>query len=510
MQPTLPRLSRELLHSGFSFPECVRYSPPPPNLPERVLQFGEGNFLRGFVDWMIHRLNSAGLFGGRVVVVQPIPQGLARRINEQDGLYTLLLRGVERGKRVDHREIITSISRALDPHTEFDEFLQCAGDPNLRVIISNTTEAGIVFRPEDKAEDRPPASFPGKLTRFLYERFTRLGGAAAPGFIILPCELIEKNGRNLKQAVLQTARNWKLSDTFAAWLEASNEFATTLVDRIVTGYPKDEASDLARQHGYEDSLLVAGEPFHFWAIEASAAVARMLPFDKAGLNVVVAEDITPYRDRKVRILNGGHTMMVPAGFLMGHNTVGECMGDPLVRGFLEGGLHLEIIPTLNLPQEDTRQFASAVLERFSNPFVQHQLLSITLNSVSKFNARVLPSIREYSARFGKVPARLAFSFAALIAFYRGTEMRDGALLGRREDETYPIVDDAEVLQIFRSLWASTADAQAISERVLAQQRFWGEDTNGIAGLTSAVADHLGAILQVGPRAAMERLLATAG
>lgn len=470
-------------------------------LPEKVLQFGEGNFLRGFVDWMVDRLNRAGLFGGSVVVVQPIAQGMASAINAQGGLYTLLMRGLQDGKPVDQREQIASISRALNPYEQFDEFLAVARDPNVRVIVSNTTEAGIAFRPEDGFSDRPQQSFPGKLTRFLFERFSQLGGSGAPGFLLLPCELIDRNGDNLKRAVFQTAEKWKLPADFLGWLDGSNEFANTLVDRIVSGYPREEAPQICRELGYLDQLLVAGEPFHFWAIEADAKYADLLPFEKVGLNVVWTRDMTPYRERKVRILNGAHTMTVLAAFLMGKNTVGECMSDELIRTFMLRGLNDEIIPTLDLPLGELQAFAAAVVERFSNPFVKHNLLSIALNSVSKFKARVLPSIRQYIARRGAIPQRLAFSLAALIAFYRGTEIRDGALVGRRGEETYPIRDDADVIEFFRTAWSQPD----VAKSVLGRREFWGEDLNQIEGLEQSVRAHLDRIIRSGARAAMAAL-----
>jgi tagaturonate reductase len=412
--------------------------------PERVIQFGEGNFLRGFIDWMIHRLNRSGRFGGRVVVVQPIAQGLAKQLNEQHGLYTLLLRGVQDGKPVDHREVISSVSRALNPYEQFDEFLALARNPRIDVIVSNTTEAGIVFRAEDKPDDRPPASFPAKLTRLLWERFRSLGRSAAPGFVILPCELIERNGEQLRNAVLRTAGNWKLPDDFAAWIDAANEFATTLVDRIVTGYPRDEAAELTAELGYEDELLVAAEPFHFFAVERAPRAARLLPFHEVGLDVVFADDITPYRDRKVRILNGAHTMTALAAYLMGLDTVGQCMDDDLIRSFMRRGLDEEIIPTLNLPKRELEDFAAAVVERFGNPHVKHALPGIALNSTSKFRARLLPSIRRFIELKGRAPARLSFALAALIAFYRGREFSaDGTTLRavRAGGQDYHVQDD---------------------------------------------------------------------
>ena len=471
------------------------------NLPERVLQFGEGNFLRGFVDWMIHRLNVAGKFNGRVVAVQPIAQGLAEKLNEQEGIYTLLLRGVENGRAVDHREVLTAIGRALNPYTQFDQFLAVARNPIIRYIVSNTTEAGIVFNPADRFDDRPQASFPGKLTRFLFERYEKLGRQTAPGFLVLPCELIERNGDNLQLTVRQTAEAWKLPPAFLGWLDSANTFANTLVDRIVTGHPATEMPRLRDELGYEDPLLVAAEPFHFWVIETDPKFAEDLPFADVGLNVVWTTDMTPYRQRKVRILNGAHTMTVPAAFLAGKDTVGECMSDATVRRFLERGLYEEVIPTLDLPREELERFAAAVLERFANPHVRHELLSITLNSVSKVKARIVPSLLEFVRRKGGIPRRIAFSLAGLIAFYRGVEIREGSTYGRRDGKPYPIRDETTVVDAFREAW-STCDGsdgacRTLAGRVLARVDWWGDDLSRIPGLTDAVASGLVRILRDG-------------
>ena len=490
-------LNRKLIQEGFTFPPGLIAPAPATDLPVRVLQFGEGNFLRGFVDWMIQRLNVSGRFSGGVLVVQPIATGLAEAVNGQDGLYTLLLRGVQDGRTIDHRELVSSIVGAINPYEEFERFLSAARLPHLSVIVSNTTEAGIVFKPDDRLADRPPASFPGKLTRLLWERFAHCGREAAPGLAIVPCELIERNGDALRTAVRQTARNWQLPDDFIGWLEQSNEFANTLVDRIVTGYPKDEATTICRQLGYEDRLLVAGEPFHLWVIEASPKLAQLWPFHEIGLNVIFTDDLRPYRDRKVRILNGAHTMTAPAAYLMGLDTVGQCMADEDVRQFMEQGLFEEIIPTLDLPRRELESFAASVLERFSNPHVRHELFSITLNSTSKFRARLVPSILEYARRFGRPPSRLAFATAALALFYRG---------GEANGRAYAVQDDLAAVDALASLWRSydgqSDAAHRVVEGFLALKSLWGIDLREIAGFSAAVTAHLTRMLQVGVRSAI--------
>jgi tagaturonate reductase len=503
----LPKLNASLLAGGHRFPPDVLVHPMR-SLPEKVLQFGEGNFLRAFVDWMIGRMNAGGLFEGRVVLVQPIPRGMVDTINAQDGLYTVLLRGIRGGQPVEVAEIVTSVSRALSPYADYAGFLRCAENPDLRFIVSNTTEAGIAFSEADRPTDAPPASFPGKLTAFLHRRFTHFSGAPDRGCVMLPCDLIERNGDYLRTAVLKTAGVWNLGPSFAAWLDQQNEFTNTLVDRIVTGYPKEEAARLTARLGYQDDLLDTAEIFHSWVIESRWDLASEFPLTQAGLDVVWTPNMTPYRDRKVRILNGAHTMLVPAAYLAGKNTVGECMADDLLRAYVEKAIHEEIIPTLDLPREDLQGFAAATTERFANPHITHYLLSIALNSTSKYRARVLPSVLEFQKRTGALPRRLCFALAAQIAFYRGTAFKEGVLVGRRNGEEYKIADDRPVQDFFFDIWQSypsPADAGLLVRRVLANATLWGRDLTEIPGLTDAVTGHLTRILDQGVIAALRRL-----
>ncbi|HET8656066.1 MAG TPA: tagaturonate reductase [Longimicrobiaceae bacterium] len=508
---TLPKLGRALIENGHPFPPELHVDREhlKRERPARVLQFGEGNFLRGFVDWMIDHLNRDGLFDGGVTIVQPIEQGMVGRINAQDGLYTLVLRGMREGRVVEQKELIGAVRGGIDPYTNYDAFLAAGRDPELRFVVSNTTEAGIAFDPSDRATDRPAASFPGKLTALLHERWRHFGGDPARGLVIIPCELIERNGDNLRRCVLRTAEAWELEPAFRAWVEDANVFTNTLVDRIVTGYPREEAPQIEAELGYRDDLLDTGEIFHAWVIEGPAELADELPFSRAGLNVVWTDDVTPYRDRKVRILNGAHTMMVLAAYLAGKDTVKECMDDPAISDYLRHGLYDEIIPTLDLPRADLESFAAAVLERFANPFVRHELLSISLNSTSKFKARVLPSVEEYLKRRGEPPRRLSFSLAALIAFYRGTEIRDGALVGHRGSQEYPIRDDAPVLEFFRGVWSDydrSEDAGRVATAVLARASLWGQDLTALpGGFAELVAADLRKILDSGAEAAMAAL-----
>ena len=474
--------------------------------PEKVLQFGEGGFLRGFADWMIHRMNRKGVFGGRVVVVQPIETGTAAELNRQDGLYTLLRRGLQDGRVVEDREVVSSISRAVDPYRGFEAFLACARIPELRFIVSNTTEAGIAYRGGEKFSDAPPASFPGKLTRFLFERFQWCGGDPAKGFLILPCELIDRNGDNLAKIVGSLADEWKLGSRFASWLRDANIFYNTLVDGIMTGYPKDEIDELRKQAGYDDALYDTGELFRLWVIEGPGRIREEFPLHKADMEVVWTNDMTPYRTRKVRILNGAHTMTVLGAYLAGKNTVRECMEDPIVAGYMKKTISDEIIPVLTLPKDELRGFADEVLERFANPFIRHYLLSIALNSAAKYKARVLPTIVEYCAKFGRPPEALAWSMAALIAFYRGTGLRDGALVGRRGEEEYLIKDDLDVLEFFHALWTGPEadDPAAAVRRVLENRRLWDADLTDLPGFAERVTASFAAILEAGPLASMAR------
>ena len=385
---------------------------------ERIIQFGEGGFLRSFADMFVHIMNEKGTFDGKVVVVQPIQKGLISVINEQGGVYHQYLRGIENGKVINSCTEVHSISRGVDPYTDYKAYLELAHNPDMRFIISNTTEAGIEYLGTEKLDDAPPKSFPAKLTALLYERF-RCG---LPGFILFCCELIDHNADFLKEYVLKYADLWQLGDEFKSWIETENRFCNTLVDRICTGYPKDEAEKLCRELGCEDRLLNTAEIFHLWVIEGS--YEDEFPLKKSGINVIWTDDVTPYKKRKVRILNGAHTSMVLAARLYGLSTVGECLNDPNVGACLKKTLDEEIIPTLGSTDEDIT-FGNAVLERFANPFVKHQLLSIALNSVSKFKARVLPTILEYREKYGRLPKRLTMSLAALIAFYRTDEANDG-------------------------------------------------------------------------------------
>ena len=410
---------------------------------ERIIQFGEGGFLRGFVDYFFQKLNDKGLFEGSVVVVQPIKTGMCDMLTAQNCEYNLFLRGVDNGKVVDEHTHIDVISRCINPYKDYEEYLSLAKNPDFRFIVSNTTEAGIVYEDDNKLSDAPANSFPAKLTALLYERFK----AGLPGFIILSCELIDHNGEELLKCCKKYALKWELGEDFGLWLERENSFCSTLVDRIVTGFPRDEHKALEERIGQSDNMMDTAEIFHLWVIQGNHE--DELPLQKAGFNVVWTDNVDPYKKRKVRILNGAHTSMVLAARLYGLETVGECMKDEKVLSLLRKSVFEEIIPTIG-DTEDNRKFGEAVFERFANPFIKHQLLSIALNSVSKFGARVLPTILEYKAKNGQYPKILSFSFAALIAFYKTDEANDSE----------------EVVKFMKN--ASVAD-------ILKREDYWGED-----------------------------------
>jgi tagaturonate reductase len=504
----MKQLSREAA-AAIDFPPSVQV----PDLtvrPVRVLQFGEGNFLRGFVDWMVDRMNRAGVFNGSIQIVQPIPRGMVEALNEQDGLYTLFLRGLKKGSVIEQKEVIASIAGGIDPFSDFNAFLMAAENPDLRFIVSNTTEAGIAYSKEDRPECTPSASFPGKIVQLLYHRFSAFKGAANTGFVFLPCELIDRNGDNLKKIVLRLAEEWKMPEEFRSWITEDNVFCNTLVDRIVTGYPKEKAGEYAEELGYQDKLLNTGELFHLWVIEGPAELKEEFPLHAADIQVVWTEDMTPYRTRKVRILNGAHTMTVPAAYLAGIDTIGECLADNVVASFMKRGLFDEIIPVMSMPNNELTGYADEVLERFANPFITHYLLDISLNSVSKFKARVLPSLKDYIARKNQVPRYLSFSLAALIRFYKGSELQNGSLTGTRGGGTYRVTDNQEVLEFFRNLWlkygTDNESLRQAAAAVLSETQLWGEDLSRLPGLVDSVGFHLDNIQRAGMLAAIKNLL----
>ena len=472
----------------------------------KVLQFGEGNFLRAFVDYFLDIANSQGKFDGSIVIVKPIEYGNLDRFHAQDCRYTVMLRGIENGSPVESSRVVTSIRDAVDCYTEYEKYAALTKLESLRFVVSNTTEAGIVLDENDRFEYTPPHTYPGKLTKFLFERAQAFDYAADKGLIILPVELIDDNGIELKRCVYTLAKQWNLDDRFIAWLDEACVFTSTLVDRIVTGYPRNEAEAIWQKLGYEDQLLDTAEPFGLWVIESQKDIRDELPLDACGLPVIFTDNQKPYKQRKVRILNGAHTSFVPAAFLCGHDIVKEAMGDPLIKQYILDTLHQEVIPTLELPKADLEAFADAVISRFENPFIEHRLLSISLNSVSKWRARCMPSFLAYIEKTGKLPEHLTFSLAALMALYQGNAIKDGALQCQRDGTPYQILDDEAVLSFF--LNASKLPANEQTALFLQNESFWGTNLSSIPELTKTVSQSLIDIKRNGMRQTLSALFLT--
>ena len=474
--------------------------------PEKVMQFGEGNFLRAFVDDFIDIANEKAGFNGKVVLVQPIAQGLTELINKQEGLYTLYLRGSEKGIKVDDKRVISAVSRCVNPYCEWDKVLELARSADLEIIVSNTTEAGIVHDTESAFDQIPPVSFPAKLTRVLYERFA----AGQKGIVMLSCELIDNNGRELLKCVNQYIDDWKLSDEFRRWVNEENIFCSTLVDRIVPGRIRDpkEVEALAEANGYEDPLTDVGEVFGIWVIEGPEGLEDRLPFKKAGVPVIVVPDVTPYKKRKVRILNGAHTGFVLGAYLAGFDIVRDCMHDETVLGYMNKMLYDEVIPTLPLDKKDLEEFAQAVQDRFNNPFVNHELMSISLNSTSKWRARNMPTFLDYVKEKGVLPPCLTTSFAAYIAFYSNEiqELTDKGLICRRpKGNDYTVSDDRYVLEFYYSHREDTPEE--LVHAVMTSTEMWGQDLTEVTGFEAETVRILKKIRADGALAAYRACLA---
>lgn len=468
--------------------------------PERIIQFGEGNFLRAFIDWQIDLLNEHTDLNSGVVIVRPIQSDFPPSLSTQDGLYTTIIRGLnEQGEAVSDARLIRSVNREISVYSQYDEFLKLAHNPDMRFVFSNTTEAGISYHAEDKFDDAPAVSYPAKLTRLLFERFSHFNGAADKGWVIIPCELIDYNGDALRELVLRYAQEWALPAEFTQWLNDANAFCSTLVDRIVTGYPRDEVAALETELGYHDSFLDTAEHFYLFVIQGPKSLASELRLDKLSLNVLIVDDIKPYKERKVAILNGAHTALVPVAFQAGLDTVGEAMNDAEVCTFVEKAIYQEIIPVLDLPKDELESFASAVTGRFRNPYIKHQLLSIALNGMTKYRTRILPQLLAGQKATGKLPARLTFALAALIAFYRG----------ERNGERYPVQDDQHWLDRYQQLWTQHHDKQIstseLVKTVLSVSEHWEQDLTKVSGLVEQVTLDLDAILLQGMRAAVKQL-----
>ena len=476
-----------------------RHDFPGAQYSERVIQFGEGNFLRAFIDWQLDWLNQHQDTDAGVVVVRPRNRVVEDSLNQQDGLYTTLIRGLnEAGEQVSETRLIRSVNREIQPYQQYDAFLALARAPQMRFVFSNTTEAGIAFAEQDRLEDAPASSFPGKLTQLLWERFTHFAGAADKGWLIVPCELIDYNGDALRDLVLRFIKHWQLPSGFARWVLDHCAFYNTLVDRIVTGYPADSAS-IAAQLGYEDRYLVAGEVYYQFVIQGPDALAQELKLDHLAPEVKFVDDITPYKAQKVAILNGAHTAMVPVAFQAGLESVGEAMDNAAIAGYVDALLRDEVIPTLDLPRDELHAFADAVQRRFRNPFIRHALLSIALNGMTKFRTRLLPPLLLSQQQTGQWPTHLTFAFAALLAFYRGEQ----------GEQRWALQDDDRWLQQFDELWIAVNQNKMTPEQlvqtVLSNSQHWGEDLTQRPGFVAAISQHLQNIIVHGMRTALNQL-----
>lgn len=444
--------------------------------PIKVIQFGEGNFLRAFVDYAFQILNKEVDFNAGIAVVQPLENGLINMLNEQDGLFTLFMNGVKKNEKIQEIELITNIVKGINAYTNFDEYLALAKEEALEFVISNTTEAGIEFIDSDTMDMKPPKSFPAKLSVLLYKRYQFFNGDTSKGLTIIPCELINYNADTLKEIILKYCDLWQLESGFKNWILSSCTFHNTLVDRIVPGYPKNEIEDYNSKLNYQDNLLVTAEPFFLWVIEGDEKLKEKLPFHKTNLEVKIVADMQPYRTRKVRILNGAHTAMVPFSLLFGNETVKQTLDNSFTEDFVTKVIFEEINPTLPMEKEELDQFAAEVLDRFRNPFIKHQLSDIALNSISKFKVRVLPSLLSYIKVNKKLPLHLTFSMACLIRFYKG-DWHGKAL---------PIKDSDEVVETFTRIWALN-DYNQIAKVTLENISFWDEDLSKINTLTETIA-----------------------
>ena len=465
--------------------------------PEKVVQFGEGNFLRAFVDWIINKMNQSTDFNGSVVIVQPLLEGRVPVLNEQDGLYYLHLQGIEQGKVVDSVELIDSVSRGINPYKDPEAYFSLAEQPDIRFIISNTTEAGIAFDPTCCLDDKPASSYPGKLTQFLYHRYLHFKGDTTKGCFIMPCELIFENGKRLKETINQYISHWNLEDGFKTWFDTCCPVYSTLVDRIVPGYPKKTADKLKERIQYDDKMLDEAECFHLWVIEAPKTLADYFPADKAGLNVLFVPSEQPYHERKVTLLNGPHTVLSPVAFLSGIDIVRDACQHPVVGQYINKVMFEELMETLDLPKEELISFAKSVWERFINPFVDHQVTSIMLNAFPKFKTRDLPGLKRFLQRKGVLPQGIVLGLAAIITYYKGGIRKDGT----------PILpsDDNEILKFVESLWM-TEDIDKIAKGVLGASFIWGEDLNEVPGLTCLLKKDLLSIQENGMLETVQNLI----
>ena len=469
-----------------------------PERPIKIMQFGEGNFLRAFVDWIIQNLNDNGAINSAVAVVQPMPFGRVKELSEQDGLYTVRLEGIDNGQKVKKSQIIDVIGDCINPFTDYEHFLSYGESEDLQIIVSNTTEAGIAYDPADTDFSQCPKSYPGKLLALLKRRYDHFNGDMNKGLAIIPCELIDNNGDELYDCLTKLAEHIGMDKKFIEWLHTANHFTSTLVDRIVPGYPKNEIDAIREECGYIDNNVVKGEIFHLWVLKKEPYVQKVFPADSTGLNVIFADDIKPYKQRKVKILNGSHTAMVPIAYLCGIDTVGEAVNDPTIGKFVRDFVFNEVNPTIDLPQDQMVAFATSVIERYQNPYIRHELMSIALNSTTKFRTRLLPTLEDYVRIKGKLPLHLVFAFAALCLFHKG----------KRGDEDIALKDDPALLEHWKTMWAECGtDYKKFAKQALSWKEAWECDMNDIhPALADTVAGYLKTMSEKGMRAAVEEFV----
>ena len=490
-----------------------------PAYPEKIIQFGKGNFLRCFFDWIIDIINEKTDLDAGIAVVRSTNTDKPPLLDIQGGLYTALIRGIdEKNQVVRGCRIISSVNREIPIYKEFDQYLKLAHNPEMRFIISNTTEAGIAFVDTDKYQDRPQSSFPGKLTRLLHERFKHFNGDKAKGFILLPCELIDYNGDRLKEIVLKYTDLWQLEDAFKTWLEEANVWCSTLVDRIVTGYPFAEKEELAKELGYQDQFITTGEYFHLLVIQGPQKLLErelklnqlklnqlklnqlklnQLKLNQVGLNIVITEDLKPYKTRKVAILNGAHTAMAPVSYLYGIDTVRETLEDEITGKFVEAVIYDEIIPALDMDKTELLSFAGSVISRFKNPYVEHRLLDISLNSMSKYRSRILPQVLSHFEKRGELPQKLVFALAAMLIFYKG----------KRNGEDIKLRDEEDILSIYKDLWDNfDGDYTKLASVILGMKDHWGADLTAINGFVDMLAGYTRSIDKLSMKEAIREVL----
>jgi len=448
-------------------------------LPIKIVQFGGGNFMRGFTDYIIDKLNKETEWKGGIVNLQATPNGSIQKMEEQDNIYTLFTRGIKKGEIHDEKQVISAIQKSVNPYSDYDGFLALAKEEELEFVFSNTTETGIAYDETETSYEGPHRNFPAKVTVLLHERFKHFNGAADKGLRIIPCELIEDNAFALREIILKYAQLWNLEDRFVQWINQYNYFHNTLVDRIVPGYPKDDAGSYEDQLDYEDHMMVVSECFLLFVIQEAGNLNERIPFNKINEQILVVDDIQPYRLRKVRILNGGHTLMLAPAILSGQETVKESIDNPFIGKFLSNAIFNEVNPTLGLDEAELKNFAEEVFDRFRNPFIKHYLASIALYFVSKFKVRVLPSLLTYVETKGKLPVNLTFSLASLIRFYQGN-------FG---EKALPLNDEAGIIDKFKEIWTNE-DYEKVAELALSETSFWDTDLTQVEGLKTAVAKAL--------------------